>query len=137
MFDLGAQVREDFVGLFEEVLLIVAGTVVEPFSKGAQAVLGDDDAPDLFEVEPHEVLQLADALDPLDIGIAVAPAGAGTVKIGADEPDFLVVAQGPFGDPQSRGHRPYLQQAIWFLVVAKISPDGRGLAGRDRWARTA
>ena len=64
-----------------------------------QAVLGEEDAADLLEVVPEQVLQLADAGHPLDVGGGVA-AGAAHGSAGrGQQVELLVVPQRPGGDP--------------------------------------
>jgi len=76
------------------MVLIVVSTMVKAVPERSQAILGGDDIADLLEVEPHETLQLPNALDPLDVRVAVATTAAWLMDGRAEEPNLLVVTQG-------------------------------------------
>jgi chromosome partitioning protein len=72
---------------------VVLGVVGGP--QGAEAVLGGQDGPDLVEVEPEQVLELADAGQAGQVLLGVAAGAARAVGRRGEQPQLLVVAQGP------------------------------------------
>ena len=74
--DLAAEIHHHLAGFLEDVLLIVASAVAKAVPEQSQAILGGNNTADLFEVEPHEDLELPDTLDALHVCVAVATAAA-------------------------------------------------------------
>ena len=113
---LGAEAVVDVGGLGQQLLLAGGRGAGAPLgSHLGQAVLGVEDTADLLEVLPEEVLELADAGHPLDVGGGVAAGAAHGAAGGGQQVELLVVAQracrhpglvsGAADGEQGRGHR--------------------------------